>query len=400
MFINIQEAAVKKLAVIALILLLVGALSACQAQEPTPTATPIPSATPTAVPSVPTGIPTIAPTPPLNSPNGPPLRTIQMFPEGDGWGLIYNALLLTHDGGQSWFTVPMPEGQVDENTRIYFDDVNTLYLIVPAPDGKTGQLYQTANGGGTWRISAVPFQNGYLTFAGQTGFFLATVQNGPTSMAVGLFTSADDGLTWNLAFPGQNPDPGSSLPDEGFKTGIAFIDPLHGWMGVAGQAQKVVLYQTTNGGQNWLPQEILAPQNIASLKTTTLPPIFFPDDPTQGLLPVDYISLDGSDRNRVFYFTNDAGANWIPGQSVVESDAFTFLDAKTGWTWGKRGIYYTNDGAQSWQLLPVAFGRSEHAISLSFIDRNNGWMLTADASNRARLYNTKDGGNTWTAFNP
>ena len=144
----------------------------------------------------------------------------------------------------------------------------------------------------------------------------------------------------------------------------------------------------------------MAPQNISSLTTNSLPPVFFPGDNKSGLLPVDFISQATGDKNRVFYTTTDSGINWWPGGSVIDGGAFTFVDPKNGWVWGKHGLYFTNDAAQTWQLLPVAFGRSEQATMISFVDTRNGWIVTADAKNRVRLYNTTDGGHTWIAINP
>jgi len=391
---------VKKLAAIAMIWLIMSALAGCQSPQPTPTVAPTPTATHTALPPTPTAKPTITPTPQLNSPNGPPLLSMRMFTKGDGWGLIFNALLLTHDGGLTWFSVPMPAAQVNEDTQAYFADVNTIYMVLPSSDGQTGQLNKTDNGGGTWRSNIVPFLHGQLTFSGQTGYFLETTRKSSKSMSVALFATLDDGFTWERVFPGANQDPGSDLPEDGIKTGCAFISPERGWLGLADQHQKVVLYKSENGGRNWFLQDIPVPQNITSLISSTLPPVFFPGDLEQGVLPVDYVSMDSGDRNRVFYFTYDGGVNWTPGESIIDGGVYTFLDAKTGWAWGKRGLFFSSDGGQTWQLLPVAFGRSEYATNLTFIDVNTGWLLTTDAKNRVRIYTTSDGGSTWIAINP
>ena len=52
------------------------------------------------------------------------------------------------------------------------------------------------------------------------------------------------------------------------------------------------------------------------------------------------------------------------------------------------------------QPLPVAFGRSEQATNIKFINPTTGYLLTTDAKNRVRIYATQDGGNTWLAVNP
>ena len=387
----------KQLAAIAMLLLLLAGLSSCQSQSTPTAAPPAPTITNTAPAPAPTAKPTNTPIPPLNSPNGPPLRSIQMFTPNDGFGLINNALLLTHDGALTWFSIPLQEGQIDEFTQALFVDINTIYMVVPAPDGQAGLLYYTSNGGGAWQISPVPFSRGQFTFTGQVGYFLEMTRTGPDTAISTIYNSTDNGLTWNVIFPGATTP---SLPETGIKTGLAFISPARGWIGVAAQPQKAVLYKTENSGLDWAPQEIQVPQNITSLKTTTLPPVFFSGNESEGLLPVDYISLDTGDKNRVFYYTSDGGINWLPGGTVIEGGPYTFLDPKTGWVWGKRGLYFTSDSAQTWQLLPVAFGRSEQATSIKFVDPTTGYLLTADAKNRVRIYVTRDGGNTWMAINP
>ena len=391
----------KKLAAILITLILLGVLPACQATAtpapPPPTAT----STRTPIPAIPTATATITPIPALNSLNNPPLLSFKMFAPADGWGLVANQLLLTHNGGQNWFSVPLPGGQVDQNTSAFFRDTRTLLVLLPAADSQSGQLYSSINGGGTWQITAVPFGHGQLTYSDGVAYFLQTRQTGANSMLSSFYRSNDGGLTWNKILTGSSGETGNnSLPEAGLKTGLSLISSEIGWLGMAAQPGKVLLYKTQNGGQVWTAQDLQAPQNISSLTTNSLPPVFFPGDNKSGLLPVDFISQATGDKNRVFYTTTDSGINWWPGGSVIDGGAFTFVDPKNGWVWGKHGLYFTNDAAQTWQLLPVAFGRSEQATMISFVDTRNGWIVTADAKNRVRLYNTTDGGHTWIAINP
>jgi hypothetical protein len=394
---------VKKLVVLALIFLLLAGLVACQLAPATPVPPPpiptTPSATFTPLPPTPTAEPTLTPIRPLNSPNGPPLKSIHMFTALDGWGLIEDALLVTHDGGVGWYSVPLPGGQVDKSTQAIFTSVNIAYLLLPAPDGQTGQLYVTTNGGGSWQVSSVPFGNGQLVLIDNLAYFLQTRSVASDTMQVAIYIT-QDGLSWAKIFPEEGQDTGSSISEAGIKTGISFINIDRGWIGVASQPQKIVLYQTTGAARAWAPQEIPAPENITSLVTTTLPPVFFAGNGMDGLLPVNFVSMETGDRNLVFYNTTDAGATWIPGESVTDGGVYTFIDPKTGWAWGKRGLYFTTDGAQTWTLLPVAFGRSENATWINFIDQKYGWLVTSGLGSRVRLYHTNDGGNTWTITIP
>lgn len=387
----------KKLVVSALIFLFLVGLAACQL-APTPLPLPptaSPTVTHTPVPPAPTAKPTITPIPPLNSPNGPPLRSIHMFTLVDGWGLIEDALLLTHDGGLTWYSVPLPSGQVDKSTQAIFISASVAYLFLPAPDRLSGQLYSTTNGGGTWEVNPVPFANGQLVVKDNVLYFLEMTGVAADTVRVAIYASTDGSLNWTKIYPADGQEAGSSILDAGIKTGLSFITVDRGWLGVASQPQKITLYQTSNTAKGWSLQEIPAPENITSLVTTTLPPVFFAGNGAEGILPVDFVSMDTNDRNRVFYQTTDGGVTWTPGSSVTEGGAFTFINPQTGWVWGKRGLYFTSDGAQTWELLPVAFSRSEYATWINFIDQTNGWVLTEGQGSRVRLYHTTDGGNTW-----
>ena len=390
----------KKLAAIIITVILLGALAACQPQAtpsaptPTPTRTRIP---PTAVP---TATPTEAPTPGLNSPNNPPLQFLKMFAPFEGWGLVANQLLVTHNGGQNWFSVPLSGKQVSADSPILILDPKNLFVLLPAADGQSGQLFISDNGGGTWHISEVPFLHGQFNYVDGILYFLETRQTGPDSMAGNVYRTDDRGLTWRSFLQADSATTGASLPEAGLKSGISFVRGEIGWIGTTGQPGKVLLYKSTNTAATWQPQDIPVPQNIASLTTNCLPPVFFNGNRDNGLLPVDFIAQTTGDKNRIFYSTSNGGDTWTPGGSVIDGGAFSFVDPKNGWIWGKHGLYFTNDSAQTWQLLPVAFGHSEQATLLSFTDVRNGWIVTTDAKNRVRLYSTKDGGNTWVAINP
>lgn len=390
----------KQVAVFGIIVVFLGGLVACQPSSSgaiPPTA--LSATAQPAMPAQPAPQPTNTLAPALHSPNGPPLSLLRMFSETDGWGLIYNQLLLTHNGGTTWFSVPIPNGQINESSRLFFVTDKNLYLTSPGPDGQPW-LYHSTDGGGTWQSAPAPFANGQLLFIHETGYFLETTPTSPNSMKIAIFTSGDGGLSWNRIFPETNSQPGNNIPEDGIKTGFSFITAERGWLGLAGQKQGAALYISTNGGANWQKQEIPLPQNITAMQTTILPPVFFDGDEFNGLLPVDFIPAGGGEQQRVFYHTEDGGNTWAPGEPVAEGDAFAFLDGNTGWVWGRRGLLFTNDGAKTWQVLPVAFGRSEHATNISFINPKTGWLITTDAKKRVRMYQTNDAGSTWMAINP
>jgi photosystem II stability/assembly factor-like uncharacterized protein len=394
---------VRKLVAVLPILFLVAGLAACRpvsTPAPAPLPTTAPTATLTPVPPTVTVTPTRTPVPPLNSPNGPPLRMIRMFTPKDGWGLIEDALLVTHDSGGSWASVPLPEGKLDASSEAFFLNGQEAYLVIRASDGKSRLFCATQDAGVTWQCGPVPFVNGTLTYTDGYLYFMEKLPAGADSMELAVYVSMDKGLTWTQTFPDGSGAPGAALPPAGIKTGLAFIDHDNGWLGLQAQPNKISLYRTNSTGRNWFPQEIPVPQNIDKLKTSTQPPFFLRQNPTDGFLPIDFVTLDNTSASRVFYVTHDAGNTWAPGGSLPEGGAYTFIDVQTGWAWGKRGLYLTTDGARTWLLLPIAFNRSELATDINFIDSKNGWLVTVGQKSRVHLYRTTDGGYSWTTIIP
>jgi photosystem II stability/assembly factor-like uncharacterized protein len=395
---EVREVAVKKLVTPVLIFILLVILAACQlAPTPVPLPpSPTPTVTLTPIPPTPAATPTITPTPLLNSPNGPPLRSIHMFTTKDGWGLLDDALLVTHDGGVTWASVPLPNSSVDLSTGYEFFDANVAVLLVPAPDGKTGLFLSTKNGGGTWQVTPVPFAHGRIDFIDAIVGFVYDVSGG-NSEKIAIYQSLDAGQTWGQVYDQTAAASVAKLPETGAKNQISFIDPSQGWIGFSSTKRgEILLYQSVDSGRNWYEKDLPLPENSDEYDVVVSAPFFIQGNYGNGFIPVDFYLPETGASNRIFYFTHDLGATWTPGGAVPDGGAYTFIDANTGWAWGKRGLYGTTDGAQTWLLLPVAFGRSEHATCINFIDSKNGWLITVGQGSRVRLYRTTDGGYTWT----
>lgn len=393
----------KKTFAMMLILLLLTGLVACQLQAATPPPpTPIPTATLTPIPPTATQVPTSTPIPPLNSPNGPPLSSIHMFTTLDGWGVISDSLLLTHDGGIRWFSVPIPGVTVSALTNFAFFSEKIAFVQAPAADGLGGQFLSTFDGGGTWQTIVVPFIHASLYFVDDNvGFAYQVLRVDAENMSIAIYQTLDRGLTWTQVFNHDEPQPEGNLPAAGMKNGVSFVDYSIGWTSVATQnLGQILFYRTEDSGRTWKLQELPLPENPGAFNVKVLQPFFIKRNQIDGFLPIDFSLPDKSASNRIFYTTHDSGTTWTPGAPIPDGGAYTFFDAKTGWAWGKRGLYSTTDGAQTWLLMPVAFSRSERAIDINFIDATTGWLLTADAKNRVRLYSSHDGGGTWVIVNP
>lgn len=105
--------------------------------------------------------------------------------------------------------------------------------------------------------------------------------------------------------------------------------------------------------------------------------------------------------------TEDGGSHWIdvtPKEiTVTVRPSSFFLDKNTAWALTPRGqdfgagiLSHTGDGGKTWSLTQVPFSGGY----LDFLDAQHGWSLDASdcgaGSCGGKLYQTQDGGNTWT----
>jgi len=88
-------------------------------------------------------------------------------------------------------------------------------------------------------------------------------------------------------------------------------------------------------------------------------------------------------------WTERTFANNIGGVGKV-----VFVDSIHGWVtaglWsGQSVILRTNDGGETWQIIPTLPG----IVAMSFIDTLQGWLIQGGTETHA--YHTTDGGITW-----
>ena len=97
--------------------------------------------------------------------------------------------------------------------------------------------------------------------------------------------------------------------------------------------------------------------------------------------------------------TSDGGAHWalVPLQDTPRS--VFFLDESNGWMVGRDAIWYTEEAGRSWkrisnQIHPQKkLGEEGVVLRVAFLDPQHGFAVGL----RKSVYETKDGGKTWTA---
>jgi photosystem II stability/assembly factor-like uncharacterized protein len=401
----------KLLAVVVLIFLLLAACTtqAGQVTPSLPAATlPVIASTATSMPvSSVTATPTASETsvpPALPVVSAPALARIDFQDANNGWGIAVNAkgyVLRTVDGGSTWLNASPPGiGSIGLSANLSVLNTNHVWVLMPGPDYFSGTLYRTIDAGMTWSSNTVPFGGAYLQFLDQSrGFALADRGAAAGSEAVELFQTSDGGANWISIF---HNDPGlagssDSLPLAGIKNGMTFSDALTGWVtGSIPVDGEIFLYITHNGGVSWSQQSLPLPPGYQAYQYLPQAPVFFGKD---GYLPLTVYQSGTTDIT--FYTSHDGGLSWAGdpanANKVIKPGLPAFADALQLWCWdGGTRLYTSTDGAQTWQATQASLDLSGSLSRLEFVPGFTGWALTRlDDAGHSQLYRTTDGTN-WT----
>ena len=115
-----------------------------------------------------------------------------------------------------------------------------------------------------------------------------------------------------------------------------------------------------------------------------------------------------------FLHTTDGGTNWtvvnpFPADTVESSSdpsvSMSWVGTTLGWNIGTIGsfdnpqgavVYKTTNGGSSWSKVTITNELGWGGFQLQFVDVNNGWALTFNASTgTVNFARTTDGGNSW-----
>ena len=331
----------------------------------------------------------------------PTLTTLSMVDPENGWGLTQGQVVRTTDGGGRWLNVS-PEGGFGEGAYLsgYFLDASTAWVLPSSPASTdTGRLYRSQDGGRTWQDSEVPFAGGQLQFLDtRAGWALVGRGAAAGSSAVDIYRTADGGVSWERVYsidPQKAAEPGQ-LPFAGQKTGLAFRDNLHGWVGGEEPMDGYVwLFATQDGGSTWQHQDLALPPGYEQSMTSVDPPRFF--SPQAGILPVRLFTQVSA---RVFYESRDGGATWVAGKPVDNAGLYDCVSMQDCWVWDGVRMDVTQDGGETWKTVNPNLNLSQVIAQLDFVSPTDGWVTSQDANGKGALYRTMDGGATWSSLVP
>ena len=217
------------------------------------------------------------------------------------------------------------------------------------------------------------------------------------SLGVQMVTSADGGLTWNIA-----PENGLINQEDLLPGNIAYDISFPG-INTGYLVKENKIYKTTDGNLSWALQLELDPRNN------------FSDSP-------DFHAIDFVDDNTGFavgtydkiFKTTDGGITWNELRWTASSAPYisytdvTFINPLVGFVTGYEApsrptnfgfsyiIQKTIDGGNTWTTFRQDFAQDHRVVELQMIDQDVGYLSLKRAQLAGdRLFRTGDGGQTW-----
>jgi hypothetical protein len=234
-----------------------------------------------------------------------------------------------------------------------------------------GRLYWTTDNGANWKDITPPLEaiGGIFFLDAHTGWVTSAGKE-PTSddLPLDIASTADAGATWSVTHITLslkhydiwgNGTPGSHEDLSRYEVSpIAFVDRLHGWMGV--QLEGLTMHSWAN----------------------------------------------------LLFVTSDGGKSWRPTSAhpILEDAELLLVSRDDGWMVGAQEspndtLYVTHDGAKTWKEVSLPAPKEILLLDQAgydlpvFEDPKHGFIAVTythgDVSSAAVLFATADGGRTW-----
>ncbi len=353
----------------------------------------------------------------------PRVRAVQLLTPTIGWALTDRELRLTTTGGDAWVTVTPPDVRADRlRGATFLDQLHGWAIVSDEPDAeqRTGlSVLRTVDGGRNWERALLAAPSGVHTDASagpaalsfldaQRGWAIVRLASSSNFSRGELFQTSDGGATWRTrTAPSGDP--------------VRFITATDGW--AAGGPGGGHLYASRDGGQSWQPQTVTLPEVFPTSRPGYALPTFF--DSQHGVLPVTFAGDDTTPSGLGFYTTRDSGKSWtlaltIPEESKPGAGVSLSTQILSPTTWrvvhpGAKRVTTTRDGGRTAQAV-TSTGLPASVAEITFVSDTVGWARAADAecpatatkspgkngcrATTVQLFGTKDDGQTWSPLTP
>lgn len=326
----------------------------------------------------------------------------------------------TTDGGISWEGLQSyPGSDIFYYTEMEFADLNTGYAVGQF-EHTDMVLRRTDDGGYNWVDIEIPFSMGYVNSVAVLGpddIWIGVGANAFDSLPcpANVYHSTDGGVSWSVHVVGET----FELPDA--ITRIHFFNQLQGF---AMNHRQV--YSTFDGGETWnsVYIEPLYHNSIylgeyswpdlqhgfivgggPSLVKTSDGGLTFTNMLSGTIdrysIVVFNDSLNGiasgyNSMGSTVIYTEDSGDNWEPAlfDSIPNRILdIAFADSYNGWATIGNGLYRSNDGGHSWNILYL--GGENEFYRISSPDLNHLFVC-----GNGSISKSSDGGFAWTDITP
>lgn len=328
----------------------------------------------------------------------PSIISIDMMDEVYGWAVTEDNIIRTNDGGATWYDVT-PPGLTEAGYSVFpeFLDVTHAWIQVVDPNNypNGGTLYRTSDGGLTWAMFATPFSAGDMEFLdANNGWILADLGVGAGSMAVSVFQTNNGGETWIRVYTNDPNLEGSeeTLPLSGLKIMLVPLNMKTAWVGgVIYAPGTVYLFRTDDAGKTWFDISLILPGEAQAGELGVEMIQFL--SPKQGMLA---LRMTSAKPQTILYTTNDGGNTWgLLPVTIPGIGRFAVPSAEEIIVYADSRFHVTDDAGTTFDVVDpdIAFGNS--ITSMSFVNSKTGWVVTTSPTGRRILYKTTDGCQTW-----
>jgi len=330
-----------------------------------------------------------------------PLYKLHIFVGGHGWAsnLDQTAFYNTRNFGEHWLMVTpagLSEGSGQGTTAAFLN--GDAGWICQTKTDSSSNLYTSSDGGRTWKTLSLSFPCGQISILSKDeGYILSDQGVGAGSQYVSLYHTSDGGQTWELRFEHDPSDPEDhGLPTGGMKTHFTFLSANIGIVGGSEPVSgSVYLFRTVNGGSSWFQSECqgLPLDNNQQTSVDKIIKI----SPTDAILPVRSCLADG---NSVTYFcsTTDAAETWQYIGMLENVEFVDFGSLLTGVAYGQGKMFQTEDGGKTWTDTTTGLPPAVTPVSLNMMNDLVGYLtatITPETLLDNRIYMTGNNGKDW-----